>query len=347
MAFREEHEGAIRRVQIELGNVTAINIDSVVRETDLGLSNSFISLRGPLSVTYAVASDLRNSNVLLTLGLDALEKLFVAAGQLRRAIGEVAGYTPEADHGRNRRDQVERDFFVKYQAFVDLSSRFYSLELGIRFRPDTVAQKIEARLDTFRPEIQNLIGEAKRLKEGCDAALDSFRQASAESGVLTQSAHFKSEAVFHKSEADKWWWAVWAISGLLIAYGGVILVLAWFTIPAMENLVGTIQFLIAKVLIFFVLASAYYFSIRNYNAHRHSWVQNRHRDAAVRTFQAFADATKSAEARDIILQYASACIYMPQESGFIKSDNGSSVKSIGDLLPTIQRVAGTSHQSTS
>jgi hypothetical protein len=59
-------------------------------------------------------------------------------------------------------------------------------------------------------------------------------------------------------------------------------------------------------------------SARNFLAHVHNGIVNRHRQNALLTFKAMTEAGASPAARDIVLGQAAACIYAPQETGYTK-----------------------------
>lgn len=106
----------------------------------------------------------------------------------------------------------------------------------------------------------------------------------------------------------------------------------------------TAQIAVSKVLIFGVIAYMLLLCARNFLSHKHNEVVNRHRQNALATFTALAEATSDAASSDIVLSHAAACIFSPQDSGYIKTDTvrGDSVPGL-QLLPRIGEVMRTNH----
>ena len=80
-----------------------------------------------------------------------------------------------------------------------------------------------------------------------------------------------------------------------------------------------VQFGISKILIFGVLSYGLILSSRNYLAHKHNVVVNRHRQDALQTFKTLVDAAKIDEKQDIVLTHAAEAIYSGRDTGFTKS----------------------------
>src|SRR5438045_5114225 len=105
-------------------------------------------------------------------------------------------------------------------------------------------------------------------------------------------------------------------AGVLVAFALATWVLGFWIAPT--NNYQAVQFCVSKLLIFSTIAFILYLCARTLMAHRHNEVVNRHRQNALLTFNALADATSSPQTREVVLTHASACIYAPQESGFSK-----------------------------
>jgi hypothetical protein len=72
---------------------------------------------------------------------------------------------------------------------------------------------------------------------------------------------------------------------------------------------------------------------KNFLSHKHNSIVNKHRQNALMTYSALADAASSEEAKDIVLNHAASCIFSPQETGYIKNESAGNNKSIVELLP--------------
>ncbi len=67
--------------------------------------------------------------------------------------------------------------------------------------------------------------------------------------------------------------------------------------------------------IFVVMAYMLLLFARNFLAHKHNAIVNKHRQNALLTFKALVDAAGGEERRDVILTYAAACIFSPTGNG--------------------------------
>lgn len=136
---------------------------------------------------------------------------------------------------------------------------------------------------------------------------------------MTQTArYFKEEADAHETSSSKW---------LLISCVAAFLVLAFsisslflFDCFAPNSIFESAQLVASKLLIFFVLAYALIQCVRNYSAHKHNAVTNRHRQNALMTYKTLAEAGNTPELRDAVLQHAAAAIYSPNDSGYLKGE---------------------------
>ncbi|MBE9064962.1 hypothetical protein, partial [cf. Phormidesmis sp. LEGE 11477] len=83
-----------------------------------------------------------------------------------------------------------------------------------------------------------------------------------------------------------------------------------------------------------VLLYALYACARNYFSHKHNAVVNRQRQTALQTYRALAEAARSDADRDVVLTHAAACIFQPQDTGFVRGrgDSASGGQSIIEVL---------------
>lgn len=100
-----------------------------------------------------------------------------------------------------------------------------------------------------------------------------------------------------------------------------------------EDTFQNIQLITSKGLLFAVIAYMLFLSARNFLSHKHNSIVNKHRQNALMTYSALADAAASEEAKDIVLNHAASCIFSPQETGYIKNEGSGNNKSIVELLP--------------
>lgn len=125
--------------------------------------------------------------------------------------------------------------------------------------------------------------------------------------------------------------------------GRVVAVLSFtlHRIPALEpkTALDSYQLIASKILLFAVLSYMLVLCTRNFMSHKHNVVVNKHRQNALMTFKALADAASDSKLKDIILTHASACIFSPQETGYTKATGMASVTGSKSVIELIQGVA--------
>ncbi|TXC73241.1 hypothetical protein FSZ31_00280 [Sphingorhabdus soli] len=186
---------------------------------------------------------------------------------------------------------------------------------------DFSALERDARAATqaAKDQANSLVSALKGQKDTADAILAEVRSAAAEQGVSKQAIHFKNEADKHHDESQIWLKRTILSSVVLVVYAFASIFI--HNIPGtMAGPYGAIQLGISKVLIFGVIAYSVLLCARNFLSHKHNEIINRHRQNALATFTALAEATSDAASSDIVLSHAAACIFSPQETGYTKGD---------------------------
>ena len=184
----------------------------------------------------------------------------------------------------------------------------------------------------------SIVSELEEQKTAANLVLSEMREVAIEQGVSKQAIHFKNEADFHKDSADEWKaYTVYTAIGLAI-YS--ILSLFFQYVPGLEptDPYKTIQLAVSKVLIFAVIGYMLFLCARNFLSHKHNEVINRHRQNALATFKALAEATSDAASSDIVLSHAASCIFSPQETGYTRHEATS-----GELVPNLQIIPRIGH----
>ena len=159
--------------------------------------------------------------------------------------------------------------------------------------------------------------------EGFRKEAEFQRQTLAREGVNRQSAFFKREAQKHE-KASRGWGVGAALAALVLllyaVWGDGLVAHGFPENPNDEWTPGlvyiTVRVMITRLLVFAVLGYALFFCARNYTAHRHNAVVNRHRRNALATYRMLARANANPESADIILTQAARFIYAPQDSGY-------------------------------
>ncbi len=191
-----------------------------------------------------------------------------------------------------------------------------------------------AMLQTIEDRANELTIKLQEDKKASEQILEDIRKVAAEQGVSQQAIYFRDAAQEHETKAGDWLKQTRRIAWVLGLYAVLTLFLHKIPFIAPTDALQTAQLAISKVLIFGVLSYMLYLSTKNYLAHKHNAVINRHRQNALMTYQALADAAKDMANREVILTHASACIFAPQSTGYSggQGPEGPAAKSVVELL---------------
>lgn len=185
----------------------------------------------------------------------------------------------------------------------------------------------QAAKDSVDALLKGLADDKKRV----ETIVGEVRALAAEQGVGKQAVHFKNEADQHKEAAADWRNYTLIAAGVLVSYAIFSLFFHRFSWLVADTPYSAVQMATSKVLIFAVMAYMLFLCSRNFLSHKHNEIVNRHRQNALATFTALAEATSDAASSDIVLSHAAACIFSPQDTGYTKHDG-----SIQDGVPALQ-----------
>lgn len=215
------------------------------------------------------------------------------------------------------------------QAFTDLAP-----VLAYAANRERDASEIEAQVQAVLADAQGALDHIGEIRGQSETVLEEVRKLAAKAGVATQATYFDDQATAYAAAADKWQTQTYWMAGALGSFALLTWGLGYLMDPPSDPY-QAVQLGVSKVLIFSTLAFVLFLSARTLMAHRHNEVVNRHRNNALKTFNALADAATSEQTREVVLTHASACIYAPQESGFTKPGAGQTGPSLVEVLPRI------------
>lgn len=181
-------------------------------------------------------------------------------------------------------------------------------------------------------EKERVLGQLNETSAQASVVLKEVREAAAEQGVTQMAKYFGDEATQHSANAGKWLIASAISAFVLVAYA--ISTLFFAKIFSTLNGFESAQIIASKILLFVVLGYGVVQCVRNYSAHRHNYVTNKHRQNALMTYRTLAEAGNTPELRDAVLQHAAAAIYAPNDSGYLKSEErGYGAQGLLALVP--------------
>lgn len=266
----------------------------------------------PLDLLSVISDSMRNQ---VAAAVDAFE----------RELGGLAEFDPTnienaAGARTNLINSVNSGFEQKFNQLHPIiayaSSRRTDLSaLDREARKNMTA--LDARVNQFDEDMQAVRKEA-------DELLEAVKQAAEEQGVSQQAHFFKTIADDQDTRAKFWLKMTVGAGGVVFLFAMIGIVaphIGWLNWFAYEPSQPIAIYLAAKAVFFIALIFGLYSCARNFFAHKHNALINRQRQTALQTFRVLADAARNDADRDVILTHAAACIFQPQDTGFVRSAN--------------------------
>lgn len=216
--------------------------------------------------------------------------------------------------------------------FLDL---WQFIAFGIASNTDSASLETQARavLQGIEDRANEVTAQLEAKESKAEEVLTHIQAAAAEQGVSQQARFFKTRADEHEIQS-KWWRNATGIAIvvtiLFAIFSAVVFKFPWLRA---DNQFDAIEFVTGKILVFITLAGLIALCAKNFLAHQHNVILNRHRQTALQTYRVLVDAGATSGSQDIILAYAASCIFGSQETGFAKeAAEGGMNKSVLELM---------------
>ena len=176
-------------------------------------------------------------------------------------------------------------------------------------------------------EIGEVMSQLDSFKNDARRVLKSMRAAAGESGILKQADAFAKEANSHRRFSMMWVVGAGTLAFYFLAF--ILTGEAFFgwelTLDEessdLEKKYAIVKAMVNRVLLISVFSFGLLFCVKNYMAHRHNMIVNRHRQNALENYQVMMEASgEDSQSRDVILAHAAQCIYAPQDTGFARKE---------------------------
>ena len=322
---------ATEQTKSALALIQDFDIDSLAREEELGIRFSFSEVLPHVSKIKGFYGKFSGEFV-DSLPDSQAKQITDRALTSYENLNNIMKFDPVHD-GIEGRDNLIKAVKGDYDNVFNALYPLIAYGSNITVSTENLEREFNVIIDQARKDIKTFTSEIDNSKNEAGAMLESIRVAAAESGVSQQAIHFQKESDSH-DKLSKCWRTVTLVC---------VIVLASYSVMTITNkpddffLGGDIQLAVGKVLLFAVLSYGVFLSARNFMSHTHNSIVNKHRQNALMTFRALADAALDDVTRDVILTHASACIFSPQDTGYTKSDGKSTTTDppVIGLIPKI------------
>lgn len=151
-----------------------------------------------------------------------------------------------------------------------------------------------------------------------DGILKATREAAAEAGVGVFTDDFLNDARAREEDAE-----TWLRRAAVGAFGTLIAAVLVFFLPLPENQYALIQFSTTKLVVLAMLIAVTAWCASNFKANKHQATVSRHKAHALRTFQAFVQASDNPVVKDAVLLETTRAIFAHAATGYLKGDVAS------------------------
>jgi hypothetical protein len=314
-----------------ISQIDAISIEELIGETRLGAAYSFRDLKPVLEEIKDFTDQLRYIDASGMAGR-AVGKVISSFQELINHIQQIRVFNPVNFGGNipsiiaSYNQQLRSSYDNLFDAAVPVLL-YSNLRASGMKHAEARAAELLAAAEKQNNEQTTILGAAKDL-------LANQKKFAQEIAVTGYGGLFAREARSH--QIASWIWL--AVSG---AFAGSIAYFGWMNYQNTVQLMNefsktvtpntvqpsipsslTLQFALAKVILFTIGLSAAYWSARVYRSHRHNFVVNRHRANALTSFETFVSSTSDPEVKNAVLLQTTSCIYAPQPTGFTSSTEG-------------------------
>jgi hypothetical protein len=235
--------------------------------------------------------------------------------QIVEALKQIEAFNLSVPNPAQQRDSIVQTLQNQYDGWFEQISGVVAF--AVRSSTDFAA--LESSLREKIAQVEVIIKDTSEKQAAAvktsEETLASIRKAAAEAGVSQQAIYFKNEATEHATDATRWLKATCMMAVLTVAWGALSFI---FWTPAADATVPQVLHdTVAKVIILSGLYYGLVWTARNYNASRHNYVINKHRQNSLSTFETFVKAAESdPDTKNAVLLQTTLSVFTAQPSGY-------------------------------
>jgi hypothetical protein len=309
-----QYDTAVNSLKDNLTFFTSLSIDDFAQEAKLGSLFNFKDGEEIFAELTEISNRLLQVN-LYRLPLKDVTDLYNLAATLKGPVNSIKGFDPSKGDPAGQRVRLLNEFRTHFQNFYDAAIK--ALSINLVFSDDITNERLI--VSETKDEILQLQKEAQNRLEQIQGLLDAAKQAAGEVGVAKHSSLFQLEANEHATQSKNWFIATLAV--LIIAILTGVLFMTAFKLENPDP-AEVVQYSISKIVILTALFYGLSICLRNYKAHRHNQIVNKHRQNALNTFETFSKASgDDIQTKNAVLLEATRTIFSNQQTGYLPSDS--------------------------
>lgn len=333
----KEKADIFKKAEDSLRRIQQFEPKTLAREDELGNKLNFAEAVEPAGAVIELFRQLPTT-ALKGFPVSKLSEIQGQADSFFNQLSEITKFDPTVADAFNVRNATIRNIQNQYDHYFNVLSPYIAYAASRERDFEAMEREARASLQKISDHAAEVTSELEQQKQVGALILDEVRKVAAEQGVSQQAIYFQKESELHDTQAETW---KTITIGTAVALGlfaaASVFVHKWTFLAPTDTYTG-LQLALSKGLVFLVIAYFLLLSSRNFLAHKHNAIVNRHRQNALLTFNAIVNAAGQAEARDIVLSYASACIFAPQDTGYTKTSGGGGADVPTNIIQTVPKL---------
>lgn len=313
------NEGQVKQVIADINallpSILSLKAEDFERSPELGTDLNFAPAVPYIRRLFALFTGIRSQD-LTEIGYPTLDQIRATGRNLVEILNLIKSFKASSPNAWNERQNLinrVQDCFDNCYQQLATTVAYAALTKG-----DLAQSEAEARRGLA--ELAGLKQDAvERLKE-IEGMRDAASRAVGATGVAEHARLFGQQAHIHNVAARCW---LGAAAGISVAAG----LFGWWAFPTSEDTLSSatsvahyIHYVVPRVIVLSLGFYGVFLSVKNYVAHSHNAVINRHRENSLQTFEAFVNGTKDQATKDAVLIQATRCIFEPQPTGYSPSE---------------------------
>ncbi|MCT8971969.1 hypothetical protein [Microbaculum marinisediminis] len=329
---KQEAEAALSRVQ-------KFDVQSLPQTERLGESLNFSDVVEPTKKVIQLFKQIPTS-ILSDFPDNKLDIILKQSNSFYNTLEEIANWSIENvgdGNAINNRNSLISRVTSFYQGAFDQLSPIIAYAASRTTDLNRLETEARASVQSIRDNTNQLIEDITSQSEQAQNLLEEIRKVAAEQGVSQEAIYFSNEANEHDSEAKKWRFWTLVFAATIASYAIAAVFVHKWPLLTPNNVYETIQLSISKIIIFSALGYLLILFSRNFMAHTHNKILNKHRQNSLMTYKTLANAAGNQENRDVVLLCAAECIFSPRDTGYTKSPGEQSTSSSPSIVNLLSR----------
>jgi hypothetical protein len=315
MAIDQQIKSVIEQLKSELPKIWAIPTEDLTRIKDLGTQLNFLPASSDMQRLFDLFASLKGQD-LEAVPYPALIQIRNFAGTTIDTIGRIRSFSASVANPI----VVRQELINKIRDIYDGLFPIIAPVVTYLSAKNQEAAQVTAKAESELSMLTSLAAKAQERATDLEGILAAAKQSVGQLGVAQHANRFETEANEHKKSATRWLWGAGFFALGTCIFGWVAFAHMYEAANEKWDVANYIHAIVPRIIILSLLLYAVFWCARNYVAHCHNEVVNRHRQNSLQTFETFVGAATDSSTKDAVLIETTHSIFEPQPTGYSASD---------------------------